>query len=428
MVTGVQTPETQVSPELQSASLVQPLVGGGAQAPFWQVSVGMQSESARQAPPGTARTALLEPSSPLLVPQPYTAQITTNDVKPLNLTGSPPGSSSLLAPGEMRRRTRTKKNFRSPIDRDTNRLEMFPRRAAPFFLGIAFLACFVASARAAELTLEGPLPFSEAQLAEALALRVPSAAKVRVRAADADAALASCGEKTRLVPLLGATGPAAARRIALAITDLLEPDLNIPLSALPEPSPVTATVAAIAAPPPRVVAAAVPPSIVPQEEPLSAITLLGGALGPARLSFSAAADISFAAFDSLSIFGGAGLIFTPPVESFGATLQSWRIPIRGGVGYRISAFEVRASAVATVHLLFAEDSNGDRYDRSEVLPGAGGSVLYYLPISRTVDFTAAAGADYFVLHRRFTVRAEPVFDTERVVIWGSAGVTFEALR
>ena len=96
------------------------------------------------------------------------------------------------------------------------------------------LASRAAASPGSRLTVEGDLPCTHDELAEALSLRVGDAT-VAVAAAGDHVRISIAGS-TRLVPLDGTHGRAAARRIALAAAELALPSL--PPVPLPVPLPL----------------------------------------------------------------------------------------------------------------------------------------------------------------------------------------------
>lgn len=250
---------------------------------------------------------------------------------------------------------------------------------------LSALAAPAAAERAIVVSeLGASMPFSEAELASALRVRLPSAgAPVRLAVtASGDAVVVAARGGSRTVALRGRTGADAARLVALAAIDLVLDDLAT--------APVVAAVAA--RPPQRPVIGFV-----------GSAAQWSGVLAGAALDIALPRGDWFAAID----VGGATLV--------GGGLHLSGGVVRLGGGARVGWFELRAGA--TLVPLLVDDGAGDR----TVLAGAGSSVRLRVPLGGGVTAVAAAGGDVFATRTQYQL-AGRMIATPLVSPWLGAGI------
>jgi hypothetical protein len=228
-------------------------------------------------------------------------------------------------------------------------------------------------------------PFDAAQLAAALRLRLPaggSPVRVRVIAIPGGVRIEARGN-ARDVALRGSTGPAAARLVALAATDLLLDDLAV-APEVPAASP------------------GVPHAVT--------IAALGGIVGWAHELASVGVD--------LAVARGRWLV---AVEAGGGTLISGSLHLTAGVlrlgaGARLGPFELRAGA--TVMPLSVGSGTGD----TTALVGAGASARLRAPITASVHGVLSIGDDVFANRTTYMLEQVRVLSTPRNSLWFEAGL------
>ena len=242
------------------------------------------------------------------------------------------------------------------------------------------------------LHVSGPLPFSQAELHEALALRVRATVPVEVVAGPAGEAIVRVGGKERAVDLGDSHGPAAARRVALAVADLATDVDPLPAPAIRSPAP-------------------------PRDSRLS---LLAGPAGGSNLDgvrFQLALDGRMRLVRGLGLFASAGYSPGPDasVDGIGVSLRS--VPLRLGLGWQAGAFELRLGAVATPYWL-----DGMMTPRSGVVAGGGLAALYAIDLAPNLDLVIAGGADAFANRDDFTIHGNSAVATSRVATWAALGL------
>jgi hypothetical protein len=264
------------------------------------------------------------------------------------------------------------------------------------------LASRAAASPGSRLTVEGDLPCTHDELAEALSLRVGDAT-VAVTAAGDHVRISIAGS-SRLVPLSGTRGRAAARRIALAAAELALPSLPpVPVRVpLPLPLPLPES----------------PCSSVPctEEQPLyrgamhrstrwtvtgrigSEAALRGGAMiGMVR--GKVAVDVGFVA-------GGGD-----EVVLIGA-------PVRAGLAFG----EGLAIKVAGVAIPFRVEAGGGD---AGVLVGGGIEAVNRTRVGG-VDVAYLFGFDVYANQIEYRMAGAEVMTTPRVALWTGIGVTWGA--
>lgn len=253
---------------------------------------------------------------------------------------------------------------------------------------LALLVARAAGSPGSRLTIEGDLPCTHDELAEALSLRVGDAA-VTVAVAG-DQVRVSIAGSSRLVPLDGAHGRAAARRIAVAAAELAMPSI-------PAPSPQDEGALPAVGTDARSVAVARRTRWTVTARVGSAEALRGGAMvGMVR---------GRVAIDAGVVAGGAG-----DVMLVGA-------PVRAGVALGDEP-AIRVGVVAVPYRV--EAGAGDR----GVLVGGGVEA-----VSRTrvggVDVAYLVGLDVYANRVEYRMDGAAAVTTPRVALWTGLGVTWE---
>lgn len=225
-------------------------------------------------------------------------------------------------------------------------------------------------------------PFDAVQLAAAIRLRVPaSGSPIRIRVSAAPGALrVETRGSAREVALGGLTGASAARLVALVVDDLLLDDL----STMPAPVAARRTHATVGV--------------------LGAAGLWQHALGGLGVDVAVARGAWLMSLDA-----SAGTLIDAPVRMTSATAR-----ISGGL--RIDLLELRASALIMPVLV----SDGVR-DQT-VLVGVGTSVRLRVPLSDTVRWVLAGGADVFATTTTYLLNGVTIMATPRAAPWVGSGL------
>jgi hypothetical protein len=249
-------------------------------------------------------------------------------------------------------------------------------------LAIASGAPARADDRAVMADVPAGAPFDAAELTAAIRLRLPPGGPVvRIRVVPtADGVRIEARGNARDVALRGSTGPAAARLVALAASDLLLDDL----AAAPEPT---------AAP-----------------HPALTIGALGGVAAWHYTLASLGVDVAVAR-DSwlLAIEAGGGALIDGPLHLTAGV-------IRLGCGTRIGALELRAGA--TVMPLAVANGSGD----ATVLAGGGTSARLRAQLGAGLRAVIGGGVDVFATRTTYMIGGAPVMTTPRSALWLALGV------
>jgi hypothetical protein len=302
-------------------------------------------------------------------------------------------------------------------------------------LALSALPCTAAAETVVRLELAERLPFSQTELVEAVRLRLqleePGAtgtvARVAVRRGGQDVTveLLDYGVKRR-VPLLGASGAPAARRVALVIYDLLRDEVALPVPILPASRPASRPAARSparrAAPRPRPVILPTPAPIAPPGPPLLLLGLLvtaGAGSNVDHASIAATIEGSLRLLPSLRALLGVGPAFVPPFTVDDRSLRLVALPLRVGVAWfpRRGPVELRLLAVAQPYWV-----RGDGVSHSGVLGGAGTAAFYHLRLAWRLRLLLGAGLDLFFNRTELRLRGVTALATERVAFWGGAAL------
>lgn len=275
---------------------------------------------------------------------------------------------------------------------------------------------------AVALEVSGPLPCSEAELLSAVQLRLrlePGAPILRLAKAGLDAFELSYQGQRRVVPLYGAQGRAAARRLSLAIVDLVFGELEVRLPEVRTATP-TATVAIS-----RVLRPAPPPSVevAPRRCRAAAWLQAGGGSNLDRPSLGLGLEgwwgLSGPWFTGLEL----GLAWVPPGEAQGLPVTLWALPIRGGVAYVGEALELRAMAFVSPHRV----GGGDQAVELGTWGWVAGTSLQaglHFELEPPLELLLLLGLDLAFNRRAYAVGGVEALATERAQLWLALGLGF----
>jgi hypothetical protein len=296
-------------------------------------------------------------------------------------------------------------------------------------LGSVLLAAAIAvAAPGVRVAIEGELPFSSSELESAVSLRVESSAEgelIRVSSVGADGVRIVFRDRTRTISLLGQSGAPAARRVAIAIADLIE-EVGIEIEGLEVD---TSSVAA----PTATVADRVPvlPREAPTREPeapglvLSLLASGGGGseLDRAELSLitSASARISGPWRAALS----AGLSWSSSSAIRQGSVSILSFPLRAELAWwpGASVLELRGGAIVLPHR--ASGSVGEPH--FDLVAGLGSSLHAHLAISNGLSFDGAIGLDVRLSQIEYQLGGTRATATDRAFFWAGAGLAYEVL-
>lgn len=241
--------------------------------------------------------------------------------------------------------------------------------------------------RVIQIELSDPAPFAATELVDAMRMRLPAdGAPVHVRVTrTGDGVRIEAAPGSREVALHGIAGPAAARLVALAASDLLLDDL--------------------AAAPELVVRA--PAREAPASRSLGvygSVASWDGVLGGGSIDLAVPAAGYLATFE----LGGGGLV--------GGQVRLWAGVARIDGGVRAGVFELRAGA--TLAPIVAQTGAGD----ATVLAGGNASARVRLPVTRGSRAVLSAGADVFATRTQYLLDGAKVLTTPRFAPWFSAGM------
>lgn len=261
----------------------------------------------------------------------------------------------------------------------------------------------VARAKPVRVVIGDGVPFSPAQLTEAIAARavVPAGTEVRVDGAGDGAVSVAVGQRRRRVVLGPRRGVAAARQVALAAADLL-----IPLAA-PEMAPAAARAApkpsaeAKAERPVARTAAPMPPAVTVEEEAppkpvhyaaMSHI-LAGDAEGASPLT---AVSMEIGVPVGASFLAGfeLGVAAAVDTDGFPGERAMIAVPVRLGMGRRYGdgMFAWRTSAIAIPYKI--RHCGQTLYSGAKLGLGATARVL--LPVGDHLSTVIGFGIDAFL--------------------------------
>jgi hypothetical protein len=250
------------------------------------------------------------------------------------------------------------------------------------------------------ISTTGALPFSQAELEAAVALRARVAAhglEAHV-AGDGETVHVAVADRARVVTLAGERGADAARLVAFAILDVAGDQLDPP----PAPTSTDERVDALVPPPtPAARAAGAPWSV--------ALWAMTGTHSGGALELAAALSRHVRVVGS----GGASLGETR------GPLAVRAFPVHAGIAGRWGQLELRAGAAAMVMHASAARSSPD------AIVGGGAAALWVQPIAAGFALYAGAGADGFATALDYHVGGTAVAATDRAVWWAGAALARE---
>lgn len=315
----------------------------------------------------------------------------------------------------------------------TNPIDVSRTRSLTLVAAALFGAARPVSADPLAVKTEGDLPFSEAELEAALAVRTAIAAPEASRSITATvvgegaAVHVTVLGRERVLVLEGAHGVDAARLVAFAIFDLAGDQLDPPEA----PRHL--------APPMRRVDPAVRLDdgvAIPARTHVPRATLgmwgRGGTRteGELELGVAIAGPIRALVSSGAGTLTHVGLVAATAVNVTAATFRTY--PVRAGLAWRGPALwggqlEARASAIALVETASAQLA------RTDTVYGGGGAVAWAAPIlgldargGATVTF--GAGVDGFATANEYRFAAMPVTTTPRIAWWAGLGLAAELWR
>jgi hypothetical protein len=257
------------------------------------------------------------------------------------------------------------------------------------------------------LRIEGEVPFSPVELANAIAVRLPLAddgVEVVVRPGAPGTVQVAAWGKTRDIEVGDAKGAQAARRVALAILDLVTPEVEPP------------TLAPLVERPSR------PSSEAPPFE-LGLVPTIGGGTNLQEVTIGGALDTSFRLAGPLRACASVGFAADTALPTIGnVTLSLQAIPVRVGLAWRGggSSFELRLLAVAMPYFVDASAATMS-VSHTGVTAGVGAALRYAMPLSPLFDLAALIGFDGFATRDDLRVHGVPAVATERMAFWVGIG-------
>ncbi len=272
----------------------------------------------------------------------------------------------------------------------------------------------------------GTLPFSDAELESALAVRAalaPAGSPSRLIAevsGDAAAAKVNVLGRERIVALDGQRGGDAARLVAFAILELAGDQLD---------PPAGTTGAALAPLAPAIVDVTAP--IANARPRVGAPRWTVGVWASAGARDDVAVEVGVPIAGAFRALISIGLDRTATATAMADTVELRDVPARVGVAYRpivtrFGALEFRATALAVIESASAARS------QSEVLWGGGGAVVWAVPVIAHGDVGVTAqlglGVDGFASSIDYQVGGHSIVTTDRVAWWGGVGVAAELWR
>ena len=257
-----------------------------------------------------------------------------------------------------------------------------------------------AAAEEGELVCTGPLPFSRAELAEALRARRPllgPPSRIEVQADDSGRTLVRVGAAERQVDWGGRSGEEAARLVAVLAEDLAQAD-----------APIT-------------VAAQTPgPSLTRTRRALRVGATLQSPFDQdgATAHLEPTVDVTVDVTRGFAAYLAAGYRRVAAGTDFRAlTLQE--VPVRAGAAYRRGWFELRLAGLLRPYAV-----GGAGAYRGLVWGGAMAAAGRW-PLGRRLQLVLAAGLDVLASRALFSVNEQPILSTAWLAPWVGAGVAWE---
>jgi len=250
----------------------------------------------------------------------------------------------------------------------------------------------------AQVVCTGPLPFSQAQVEEALRARRPllgASTRIEVRTGGDGLTLVRVGSAQREVDWGGRSGEEAARLVAVLAEDLAQAADPIVLSAAPLP-------------------------VTPNGRALWLGLTLRSPFDRADLAahFEPTVDVAVDLAGGFAAFAGAGYRRSAAGAGFSALTMD-EVPLRAGAAYRRRWFDVRLGGVARAY------SVGGAGSHQGVTWGAAASAALRWALGRRLSLVVAGGLDVLAARAMFSVNQQPVMSTAWVVPWLGAGLGWE---
>ena len=265
------------------------------------------------------------------------------------------------------------------------------------------LAALVApSPGEAQVACSGPLPFSQAEMEEALRARRPllgGMARIEVRADDAGRALVRVGAAERQVADWGGrSGEDAARLVAVLAEDLALADAPMIVSS---PAPAAAA-----------------PGTTTHALRLGVMLQSPFDQDGAAAHVQPAADVAVDLARGFGAFAGAGYRRVSAGSGF-STLNLDEVPVRAGVTYKRRWFELRIGGLVRPYTV------GGAGAHTGVTWGGTVSGAARWSLGRRWQAVLAAGLDALATRAAFSVNQQPVISTAWVAPWLGAGLAWE---
>jgi len=271
----------------------------------------------------------------------------------------------------------------------------------------------------------GTLPFSDAELDSALAVRAalaPAGTPSRLIAdvnGDATAAKVTVLGRERIVALDGQSGGDAARLVAFAILELAGDQLDPPAGATGAELVPLAPAVDVVAP------------IHRAQPSVGAPRWTAGVWAAAGTRDDIAFELGVPIVRAVRALVSIGIDRTATATAMAETVELRDVPARVGVAYRAAvtrfgALELRATALAVIESASAARS------QSELRWGGGGAVVWAVPVlargAGGVTAQLGFGVDGFVSAIDYQVDGHSIVTTDRVAWWGGVGVAAELWR
>jgi hypothetical protein len=277
-----------------------------------------------------------------------------------------------------------------------------PKRIPILFAALALAA--PAEADPLAVATSGELPFSQAELEAALAVRVglagPNAGR-RIDArvtGDAHHIEITVAGRARTVALDGERGADAARLVAFSILDVAGDQLDPPAGRRDQPLEPT-----------------VEPTPATVDPPWTfALWGIAGTYSAGTLEIA----IPLADRFRLVSTGGVGLANNEHAMTREVALRAF--PVRVGLAARLGRVELRAGAVGVVEHASAARSSLD------AIAGAGAGVVFVQPLGHGFAVLAGGGGDAFANALDYHVDGVHVATTDRFAWWAGAAIAREA--
>jgi hypothetical protein len=261
-----------------------------------------------------------------------------------------------------------------------------------------------------QVTCRGPLPFSTAELIEAIELRLPlmridrrrALPAVEVEAAAADRAAITVGGSRHALSIEGLAGAAAARVVALLALDLISSQQRDSEPRAQEPEPLPAPR------PSNLVFVGVSPRLTVGVSEWAA-------------SFEPTLDLGVRLTRRFFVYVESGFTWTGAGEGKRA-LTLVEIPVRVGVAFRYAWLEARAGAALRPYLV---SGAREEYEDQGLLAGGGLSLRALRSLTSRLVGYLAVGIDILTKRKAYSVGGDPALSTSWVAPWVGLGAGWQ---